>query len=211
MIDEAAAANDRQPVHASVPAVAGETAPHGATAIDAWLRARAGRVLGLCLGMLGHLADAEDACQEVLIKASAGLAGWRGDGSLDGWLLRIAGRHCLDRLRGRRARPAPMPLDDLGAFGAAGPTRAPEAGGAAHGDAELLAVLRGLAERLTPQQRLAFLLRDLEGWELDEIARELECSAAAARSHLSAARKAVRGYLIRDFPEFLDGLRVRHA
>lgn len=193
---------------AASPAQVGAHAPGAAApdaampgGLDGWLKAREPQVIAVCLSVLGNRADALDACQEVLLKAVAGLAGWRGEGPLDRWLLRIATRHCLDRLRRQRARPTEVPAGELAEEP---PARTPP--GLADA-AELESVLRRVAERLTPRQRAAFVLRDLQGLELHEVAQAMECSAAAARSHLCSARKELRTILVREFPEFLDGMR----
>lgn len=52
-------------------------------------------------------------------------------------------------------------------------------------------VLRTLPE----QQRSVFVLRDVLGYEMDEIGRILDCSEANVRQLLSRARKRIREYL----------------
>src|SRR4026207_1097631 len=58
-----------------------------------------GRVRGDCLGVLGTAAEADDAAQEVFIKAYKGLAGFRGSAGFSTWLYRITVNHCRDLLR----------------------------------------------------------------------------------------------------------------
>lgn len=53
-------------------------------------------------------------------------------------------------------------------------------------------VVRGLPE----QQRTAFILRDVLGYEMEEIASVLGCSADNARQSVSRARKRIREYLL---------------
>lgn len=66
-----------------------------------------------CLRILGRPADAEDVTQESFVAAFRAIRGFRGDGSLRGWLLRIATRQAFRRLSQRR------PQADLGAVGEA--------------------------------------------------------------------------------------------
>src|SRR5262245_10063249 len=73
----------------------------GDTVAEAW-RLHRRRMLDVCCRMLGTLADAEDAVQETYARLVQ-----RGTGDLDdvgGWLVTVAGRVCLDRLRADRVR-----------------------------------------------------------------------------------------------------------
>ena len=49
-----------------------------------------------------------------------------------------------------------------------------------------------LIEQLPLQQQMCIRLRDVEGYELDEIARILECDSGSVRANLSRARKKIR-------------------
>jgi Sigma-70 region 2 len=58
-----------------------------------------------CYRMLGSLADAEDALQDMLLAAWQGLAGFEGRASLRTWLFRIATNRCLNARRAASRRP----------------------------------------------------------------------------------------------------------
>jgi RNA polymerase sigma-70 factor, ECF subfamily len=64
-----------------------------------------------CLRILGRPHDAEDVTQESFVAAYRAIGQFRSEGSLRGWLLRIATRQCFRRLEQRR------PTADLGAIG----------------------------------------------------------------------------------------------
>lgn len=64
-----------------------------------------------CLRILGRPSDAEDVTQESFVAAFRAIRSFRGEGSLRGWLLRIATRQALRRLSQRR------PQADLDAVG----------------------------------------------------------------------------------------------
>ena len=69
-----------------------------------------------CLRILGRSHDAEDVAQESFVMAYRSLGSFRGDGSLGGWLLRIATRQAYRRL-GQRRETAELPPDmPLGAL-----------------------------------------------------------------------------------------------
>ncbi|WP_437968680.1 sigma-70 family RNA polymerase sigma factor [Sorangium sp. So ce260] len=140
--------------------------------------------------MLGSVDEAEDAVQEVWLRAS------RADASavanVTGWLTTILGRVCLDMLRARRRRgeelAAPAELDEVvGHAGSADPEDE-----AALADAVGLALLVVL-DTLGPAERIAFVLHDLFAVPFDEIAAIVERSPAAAKKLASRARHRVRG------------------
>ena len=66
-----------------------------------------------CLRILGRPHDAEDVTQEAFMAAYRSIGSFRGDGSLRGWILRIATRQAFRRLAQRRGRPT-ADLDAMG-------------------------------------------------------------------------------------------------
>ena len=68
------------------------------------VRAHEGRVRSLCLSILRDPAEAEDAAQDVFIKAFKGLAAFRSDASVSTWLYRIAVNTCKNRLASKRTQ-----------------------------------------------------------------------------------------------------------
>jgi RNA polymerase sigma-70 factor (ECF subfamily) len=135
--------------------------------------------------MLGSHAEAEDAVQETWLRYAAARPTDVRD--LRAWLTTVTGRICLDVLRSARVRreayvgpwlPEPVvtrpgPDDEA--------TRRDEVGLA------LLVVL----ERLTPEQRVAFVLHDAFAVPFEQIADALGTTPAAARQLASRARRAV--------------------
>lgn len=70
-------------------------------------------VLRLCYRILGGIEEAEDAAQEAFVLAFKARATYRGDGSPDAWIARIATRVAWRRkARGARRKAVTMPLDD---------------------------------------------------------------------------------------------------
>jgi RNA polymerase sigma-70 factor (ECF subfamily) len=140
--------------------------------------------------MLGSLSEAEDAVQEAWLRLS------RSDTSefenLGGWLTTVVARVCLDMLRSRKSR-GEEPLD----AGVPEPVVRREDGMDPEQEA-LLADSVGLAllvvlDRLTPAERLAFVLHDLFAVPFEEIAGIVGRSPAAARQLASRARRRVQG------------------
>ena len=140
--------------------------------------------------MLGSLSEAEDAVQEAWLRLSR--SDPSGVENLGGWLTTVVARVCLDMLRSRKSRQE-QPLEAL--------TPEPVVSRQDGSDPEheaLLADSVGLAllvvlERLSPAERLAFVLHDLFAVPFDEIAPIVRRSPAAARQLASRARRRVRG------------------
>ncbi len=63
-----------------------------------------------CYRFFGSYPEAEDAVQEVLVKAWHGAEGFRGGSSLRTWLYRIATNTCLDMRKAPQRRALPMDL-----------------------------------------------------------------------------------------------------
>jgi RNA polymerase sigma-70 factor (ECF subfamily) len=159
-----------------------------------------------CYRMLGSGADAEDAVQEVLLRAWRRLATFEGSGSFRGWLFRIATNVCLDALRSSRPRSEPM---ELGPSSPAGtmpgapdlerawvePVGLPLPTDPADDIINLedisLAFVAAL-QRLAPRPRACLLLHDVIGFSQAEIAEALDISPSGVNSLLFRARQKVR-------------------
>jgi RNA polymerase sigma-70 factor (ECF subfamily) len=157
---------------------------------DKWLAERfeadRARLQAVAYRLLGSAGEADDAVQEAWLRLS------RSDTSevenLSGWLTTVTARICLDMLRSRRSRrEEPLELDGESIAGSADPER--EALLAESVGLAMLAVL----QRLTPAERVAFVLHDVFGVSFDEIAGIVDRSPAATRQLASRGRRRVRG------------------
>jgi RNA polymerase sigma factor (sigma-70 family) len=137
--------------------------------------------------VLGSPADAEDAVQEAWLRLA------RSDSSaidnLRGWLTTVVARICLDKLRVRTSHPTTSFEDVL---------VVPDDGSTPPDQEVELAESVGLAllvvlERLSPTERLAFVLHDLFAVPFDEIAQVAGTSSGATKMAASRARRKVRG------------------
>lgn len=132
--------------------------------------------------LLGSRADADDCVQEALIVAWRRLPELSDPDRVRAWFSTIVARKATDRMRARR--PA-VPIEDAD----------PVAVGPSPDEAALttsqLDMLRKVLDELPPEQRTAWLLREVSGYSYDEIARELGISATAVRGRLSRARATV--------------------
>src|SRR5947207_1668953 len=152
--------------------------------------AHRGHLRAVAYRMLGSLAEADDAVQDVWLRLSR--SGTENVENLGGWLTTIVARVCLNVLRSRQVRreeslDAHVPDPVISRADGVDPEH--EA---------LLADSVGLAlyvvlDTLAPAERLAFVLHDMFDVPFDEIAPMVGRSPAAARQLASRARRRVRG------------------
>lgn len=71
------------------------------TEFESLYRSHYRRVFGLCLRLLGRTDQAEDAAQEVFVRAYRALDSYDASAPFAAWVLRIASNHCIDLLRKR--------------------------------------------------------------------------------------------------------------
>lgn len=173
--------------------------------------AERGHLTAVAYRMLGSRAEAEDAVQEAWLRYAAALgepAARAEIRDLRAWLTTTVGRICLDVLRSARVRRETYPGQWLpepvvsGLPSSARPVGATDGNGAAGGFApdpaervartdELGSALLVVLERLTPEQRVAFVLHDIFSVPFEQVAAVLSTTAPAARQLASRGRKAV--------------------
>jgi RNA polymerase sigma-70 factor (ECF subfamily) len=153
----------------------------------------AGVALAVARGVVGDVDAAEDVCQDALFRIWQRLEACREPDRFSAWLARAVRRHALNAVRGRRDT-RPLECEDVAAAGP-GPDREAER-------ADLRVRLDRALRALTPEQRHAVLLFDLEGWSHAEIAASLDTTEAMSRQHLMLGRRHLRRLLAdeRDHP-----------
>jgi len=149
-----------------------------------------GRMRAVAYRMLGSLNEADDAVQEAWIRLSR--SGEDNIKNLGGWLTTVVSRVCLDMLRSRKSR-GEVPIEEQvsGPVAVGGPVSDPEQE-ALLADSVGLALLVVLG-RLTPAERVAFVLHDMFAVPFEEIAPIVGRTPSAARPLASRARRRVRG------------------
>jgi RNA polymerase sigma-70 factor (ECF subfamily) len=147
------------------------------------------RVYNIAWGMMGNGADAEDAAQEVMLKAWRALSSFKLGSAFGTWLYRITMNACADALRRRKKTVSMEEMRENG--------REPAIEGFEQQSAEGGSLARALA-RLGEEYRAAIVLRDVQGYAYEEIAVILRCPIGTVRSRISRAREQMRSLLYAD-------------
>jgi RNA polymerase sigma-70 factor (ECF subfamily) len=143
-------------------------------------------VLRLCSRMLPCREDAEEACQDALLRIATRIGTFEGRSSFQTWMYAVASNSARDTYRSMRRRFAEHPAAEM-------PTHAdPRTTSVIAGTRlDLLDALEDLgAER--PELARAVLLRDIAAVDYAEIARLLDVPLGTAKSHIHHARRWLR-------------------
>ncbi len=133
-------------------------------------------------------AEAEDAVQDAMVIAAERMGDFRGDGSLEGWLVRIVASACRRMSRGGKNDFGRHDAEAVLPSGAPSPHDLTCRG-------ELGQVLQAALLELEPLDRMTLLLAEVEGWTAREIAAELGLTAGAVRTRLTRIRRRLRAAL----------------
>jgi RNA polymerase sigma-70 factor (ECF subfamily) len=165
-------------------------------AVNELVRRKREQVVRVAYQVTGDWEDAVDVAQGVFVRLWKGLRRYDPARRFDTWLYRITVNAAIDLVRARARGPQPLPeeLAELAAP-AAGPTAE-----SALDLAELRRAFARLSSRLAPKQRVAFVLREIEGLETGEVARIMDVAESTVRNHLLQARRALRDGLEREYP-----------
>jgi RNA polymerase sigma-70 factor, ECF subfamily len=159
------------------------------SAFEALVRKYQDRVYNLCRYMLKDREDAQDAAQDVFLKAYGGLKHFRPESSLYTWIYRIAVTTCLDyRRKSRREAFRSEPLTEDLPSNERYPEQLYESG-------EIPDSIQLALQKLPEKLRAAIVLREIEELSYEEIAEVLHTSAGTVKSRISRAREELRHLL----------------
>jgi RNA polymerase sigma-70 factor (ECF subfamily) len=153
------------------------------------------RVYSHCYYLAGNPDDAQDLAQDVFVQAFKGIRSFRNDADFGTWLHRIAVNLWINFCR-RQRKVITLSIDEPL------PTREGEMVRelADDGDSpldkverrEFNAMVAKALNSLRPEFRIALVLRDVEGYNYDEIAAMLSCSLGTVKSRINRGRKALK-------------------
>ena len=184
-----------------------------AEAFDALVRPHLGLFFRVIVRILGNEGESQDALQDALLAMYKELASFSGNSRFSTWGYRVCANQALMHRRKRIRRREDAIEDLMPRFADDGhhiedgslewSQEADALDNAARN--ELKARIQSGLERLSDDQRAVFVLRDMEGWDTDEIAQRLGITRDLVRQRLHRARLALRALL----SDFMGGLPER--
>jgi RNA polymerase sigma-70 factor, ECF subfamily len=159
--------------------VAGRAADGDPQAFEVLVRRYGGLMRVYARGILGSNDETDDIVQETFVTAWQQLDSLENPGAVKSWLMRIASRRSIDRLRSRHEH------DDLADLDLPAPDPSP----AQVAETRSLASAAAAAlDTLPPAQRRCWLLREVAEYSYHEIAQDLDLPESTIRGLISRAR-----------------------
>lgn len=157
---------------------------------DAWdelIEKYGQRLYNLAYHFAGSAEEAEDLTQEIFLRLYQNLHRYTGEAPLAAWAMRLSRNLCIDHYRRmrRERRSSSVPDEILALMPAADDVQEE-----AQRREEIQAVYGALAE-LPEESAEVVLLRDLQGWTMEEIAAYLGVPLGTIKSRLHRARVGV--------------------
>jgi RNA polymerase sigma-70 factor, ECF subfamily len=161
------------------------------------------KLFRIAYNIVHNVDDANDMVQESFIKVFRNLGQFQSQSKFSTWLYRIVVNQCLMEVRRQRRKPAlvdlsvdsieaenQLPLD----FSDWKPNPEEQ-----YTESELRNLLTRLLQELRPALRVVFIMHDIEGLPLQEVANALELTLAAAKTRSLRARLCLRERLTAHF------------
>mgnify|MGYP003999890215 FL=1 len=177
-------------------------------ALDQLLRRHYDRIYAVCRRVTGGTSDADDACQEALIKISRSLPRFDGRAAFSTWAYRIATNASLDELRKRKRRPSLHSVRTGEEDGGEPEQVDPMAAKRVDAIADRLAIDAALGD-LSDDFKAVVVLRDVADLDYDEIADVLDIPVGTVKSRIARGRSALANSLRLD--DLLTGSRGESA
>jgi RNA polymerase sigma-70 factor (ECF subfamily) len=176
-------------------------------AADFYWRVRpvVGRTVRRLLGRLDQ--DGEDIGQLTMIQLIEALPRYRGDCPLDAWVSAVSANVVYKHIRRRRLERSLFVPPAVDGDSASWDLPHPATAGAAVAARELTSRVAGHLGAINADRAWAFLLHDVCGYTLEEIAEICQVSTAAAQSRLSRGRRELHERIAADptLADLLDG------
>jgi RNA polymerase sigma-70 factor, ECF subfamily len=178
-------------------------------AFEELVRRHQQRVFALVAGILHRPDDVEDVAQQVFLKAYLGIRRFNQRAAFSTWLYKIAVNECWDYLRKRRVRPlvyeADLSEEQVSRLdGIVSSDRPPES---AIARTETREILERMLGALPEQDQQLLVLKEIEGFSVQELAEILGLNVNTVKVRLFRAR----GRIMESYRRRLNALGKGHA
>lgn len=153
------------------------------------------KIYNICLRMIGNADDAYDLAQEVLIRIYKSINGFKEQSSLSTWVYRITTNVCLDEIRKRKLKRTvsldqDIRLDDSEIKREIVSDDPPPDELAEK--KEIKKTVASAINLLNEEHRTVIVLRDIQGFSYEEIAKITNCPEGTVKSRINRARQALK-------------------
>jgi RNA polymerase sigma-70 factor (ECF subfamily) len=169
---------------------------HDIASFDALVIKYKNRVFNICFRFLGEREEANDCAQETFLKVYRALSGFREEAAFSTWLYRIAMNTCKNRISSREYRRKRMTVNPGGSEN--GEDRGFEIEDTRNSPvllferSEKARIVREAIASLDARHRAVVILRDIEGFSYEEIARIEGLNVGTVKSRIARAREALK-------------------
>jgi RNA polymerase sigma-70 factor, ECF subfamily len=132
--------------------------------------------------------DARDVAQQTFLKVWSSLKSYDPTKPFGAWITKIAANCAIDSLR---ARKISEPLPEI-----------PLSAGNLESSQDIRKIFLRIGPLLPERQRIVLVLREIEGMEICDIARTIQCTESTVRNLLSQAKESFRKKVKELFPEY---------
>ena len=145
------------------------------------------KIYALCLRLLAHREDAQDAAQETMLRLYRALVSYRGEAQLGTFIYRVTANTCMDALRRRNVRACESleALDDVGVVPVDDSPGPEETLLRAEENERLSRAIDALSDEM----RLPLVLREIQALSYEEVAQTLGLEMGTVKSRIHRARE----------------------
>ena len=143
-------------------------------------------LLNMAYRMTGNREEAKEICQDALIKVYRYLHRYEKEKSFKSWVYKITMNSAYDFLR-KKKKSEDIIESQKDLHFATSPNPEQQ-----FLNREIGSKIESCLRNLSPKEKAVFLLRDGDGFSVEETSEILKCSSLSVRTHLSRARKKIR-------------------
>lgn len=164
------------------------------------------RVFNIALKMIGNPEDASELAQETFIRVFKSIGKFKEESLFSTWIYRIATNICLDELRKRKGKKEISLDEDIKLENGEVSRQIEDTGPSPEAVAERNELRRKVNDAiglLTEEHRLVIIMRDIQGFSYEEIAKITGCPEGTVKSRINRARQSLK-QLLKDRVELLN-------